>query len=117
MIYGPGRGLSLATAGEVGLGIHITLTYALMAAAALVLSSLPRAALAVLLLGVVSRCVLELRISLLGEWLRAYGHAGESLAWGAAIILSYGLNFIAPTLLLLESLRLRRWRRGPGLPE
>ena len=103
--------MSLAPAGETALGLLIPATYTLIIAGALTLRVAPRRGAMLLLLGVLLRCLLESRISLLGEWWFKLRHSSDAALWAAVFALSYLLNFIAPALLLLDSKHLL-WKRA-----
>jgi hypothetical protein len=113
LIHGPGRGLSLARAGEAGLGLLVTITYTLIFCGALTLARSPRAGAIILLTGLIARCFLESRLSLAQEW----WHSAKSASWTGAIAIAYLLNFIAPALLMVDSRHLLWRRRTRPIPD
>jgi hypothetical protein len=103
----------LAPAGETGLGVLVTITYALIFCGAFALARPTRAGAIILLIGLIARCYLESQLSLAQAW----WHSAKSIAWTGAIALTYLLNFIAPTLLMLDSRHLLWRRRTRAIPD
>ncbi|MCW1887186.1 hypothetical protein OKA04_20780 [Luteolibacter flavescens] len=104
--HGPGRGLSLVEAGNTGLGLLVTATYALILCGATIITRAPRSGMIFLLLGLVARCAMELKLS----WARVWWDSEKIPELTGAIALLYLLDFIAPALLALDSRHLLRQR-------
>ena len=106
LIYGPGRGMSTIPAGYEGLGILRLVTYIVMLIGALCFPKKLKSAVALLVVGIAGRSILEARTSVARSWIES--DAGFAPGWFLFVVLMYAVTFVFPFLLLLYAIRLAR---------